>query len=91
MTPEMVVELTRNALWTTMLIGGPFLGAALVFGLVISVVQAATQVNEMTLSFVPKALGVGGVLWVGGGWFLETWLAYTIELIGTIAPMGMAP
>ena len=91
MTPEMVVQLTRNALWTTMILGGPFMAAALVIGLFISVIQAATQVNEMTLSFVPKAIGVGAVLWIGGGWFLETWLAYTVELIGTLAPMGMAP
>ncbi len=58
MTPEMVVELGRRAIETTLLVSAPMLGISLVIGLLISLFQALTQINEATLSFVPKMLGL---------------------------------
>lgn len=80
MSPEMLTEIYRGAMWTTMLLGAPVLGITLVVGTTVSVLQAATQVNEMTLTFIPKAAGAGMVLWVSGGWLLDQWLQYTLEL-----------
>jgi flagellar biosynthesis protein FliQ len=80
MSPEVVAELYRNALTVTLLLGGPILGVTLVVGTVISVLQAATQINEMTLTFIPKALAAGGTMWLLSGWLLDQWLAYTREV-----------
>ena len=68
MGPETVVDLGRDALWLAVLLAGPLLGAALAVGLFIGVIQAATQIQEMTLSFIPK-LGIMVVaLLVFGSW-----------------------
>ena len=56
MTPETVVSIGQQALWVTMMIAGPLLGSALAVGLLVGMFQAATQINEMTLSFIPKLL-----------------------------------
>ena len=56
MTPESITTLAQQALWVTFLVALPLLGVALVVGLVVSLIQAATQLNEMTLSFVPKII-----------------------------------
>lgn len=58
MTPDMVVEIGRGAVETTLLVAAPMLGMSLVIGLLVSLFQALTQINEATLSFVPKILGV---------------------------------
>ncbi len=62
----------------------PLLLAALVVGLVISILQAATQINEMTLSFIPKLLGMGVTMVVAGPWMLKTLVGYTRELFLSI-------
>lgn len=84
MSPEMIAEIYRNAMWTTMLLGAPVLGVTLVIGTGVSLLQAATQVNEMTLTFIPKAAGAGLVLWLSSGWLMDQWSAYTIELFTVI-------
>ena len=58
----LVVELGREALWVAVLIAGPLLGIALIVGLVIGIIQAATSINEMTLSFIPKIAALVAVL-----------------------------
>jgi len=75
-----VLELGRNALATTALLSAPMLAAALVVGLVVSILQALTQVQEATLAFVPKILAVLAVLAVAGPWLLNTLLSYTISI-----------
>lgn len=84
-----VMELGRNAIGVTLLLSAPMLGAALVVGLVISIVQAVTQINEITLSFVPKILAVFGALALAGPWLMSTMLAYTVQLF-TMLP-SVAP
>ena len=80
MTQQMVLDLGQGALAMTMMLAAPMLVAALVVGVVISVFQAATQINEMTLSFVPKivAVFVAGVVF--GPWLMQTMLNYTTRL-----------
>jgi flagellar biosynthetic protein FliQ len=84
MDSAMVVDLGRQALWMTMLISAPLLGVALVVGLLIGIFQAATSINEQTLSFIPKLLALGLTLAVMGGWMINTLVDYTRVLFGRI-------
>jgi flagellar biosynthetic protein FliQ len=84
MTPETVLTVGRHALEVTLLLSAPLLLAALAVGLVVGVFQAATQINEMTLSFIPKLLGVAVALALAGPWMLKVLVAYTRGLITSI-------
>lgn len=84
MTPEVVLTITRQALETTVLVAFPMLGAALLTGLLVSLFQAATQINEMTLSFIPKLLVLAIVLVLAGPWMLNTMLDYMRRLFTSI-------
>jgi flagellar biosynthetic protein FliQ len=84
MTPELVVNLAQQALQVTLLVSAPLLLAALVTGLVVSVFQAATQINEMTLSFVPKLLAVFGAAVLAGPWMLGLMVDFTRRLLSSI-------
>jgi flagellar biosynthetic protein FliQ len=77
MTPESAMQLT-------LMISAPLLLSALVIGLVVSIFQAATQINEMTLSFIPKLLGLFLVLMLSGGWMIGTLVDYVQRLFGNI-------
>jgi len=87
MTPEVVLALTQQALQMTILISAPMLIAALVTGLLVSLFQAATQINEMTLSFIPKLLVLVLVLVLAGPWMLTTMVDYMRQLITSIPSM----
>ena len=84
MTPESVMTLAQQALEMTVLVSAPMLGAALITGLLISVFQAATQINEMTLSFIPKMLVLVLVLVVAGPWMLNLMTDYMRTLFSSI-------
>lgn len=84
MTPETVVDVGRQALLVMLLLGAPLLLTALVVGLVVSVFQAATQINEATLSFLPKLLGIAAVAAGAGAWMLQTLVDYTRTLFQSI-------
>ncbi|HTJ19194.1 MAG TPA: flagellar biosynthesis protein FliQ [Steroidobacteraceae bacterium] len=84
MTPEMVMTIGQRALEITILLAAPLLLAALIIGLLVGVFQAATQINEMTLSFIPKLIGMAGTLVVAGPWMLKTIVGYTRELFESI-------
>jgi flagellar biosynthetic protein FliQ len=84
MTPESVLTLAQQALQVTLLMSAPPLLAALVTGLVISVFQAATQINEQTLSFIPKLLAIFVVLVLFGHWMMGVMLDYIRELFNAI-------
>jgi flagellar biosynthetic protein FliQ len=72
-----VVDLGRQALWITMLVSAPLLGISLIVGVVIGILQAATSINEMTLSFIPKLAALGLTLALVGSWQLATLVDYT--------------
>lgn len=84
MEPESVLTIGARALELTVLLMAVLLGPALVVGLLVSLFQAATQINEMTLSFVPKVLVTVAVLVVGGPWILGSLTEYTVRLYQSI-------
>jgi flagellar biosynthetic protein FliQ len=84
MSPDSVMSIARHALEVMLLLAMPLLLAALVVGLVVGIFQAATQINESTLSFIPKLIGVAVVLMIGGSWMLQTLTNYTRELFMSI-------
>ena len=84
MSPEMVVTIGRHALEMTLMLAAPLLLTALAVGLIVGIFQAATQINEMTLSFIPKLVGMAGTLVVAGPWMLKTIVGYTRELFESI-------
>jgi len=84
MTISDIMTVGQHALWVTMLIAAPVLLAGLAAGLLISILQAATQINEMTLSFVPKIVVMGGVLLFAGSWMLNTLMDFTVRLVHSI-------
>jgi len=77
MDSSMVVDLARQALWMTMLISAPLLGVGLLVGLLVGIFQAATSINEQTLSFIPKVLAMGLTMAIAGGWMVNTMVDYT--------------
>ncbi len=76
MSPEQVLTLGSEAMQTTLLVSAPVLLTALLIGLLVSVFQAATQINEQTLSFIPKLVGVLAALLIAGHWMLMTMVDY---------------
>ena len=84
MTPETVITIGQQALWVTMLLAAPLLGSALAVGLFVGMFQAATQINEMTLSFIPKLLVLVLALLVAGPWMLGVIVNYTRQLMEQI-------
>jgi flagellar biosynthetic protein FliQ len=77
MDSAMVVELAREALWMTMLISAPLLVVGLAVGLVVGIFQAATSINEQTLSFIPKVVCMGITMALAGSWMINTMVEYT--------------
>ena len=84
MTPESVIEFGQHALYVAMLVGAPLLLTALAVGLLIGVIQAATQINEMTLSFIPKLIAMALVALITGPWVLRTLVQFTRQLIESL-------
>ena len=84
MTPESVMTLGRQAMEVTLMVAAPMLLVALVIGLIVSIFQAATQINEATLSFIPKLVGIFVALVVAGPWMLSVMLDYMREVFGGI-------
>lgn len=87
MTPEAVMTLGQRALEMALVLAAPLLLAALIIGLLVGVFQAATQINEMTLSFIPKLLGMATALVIAGPWMLKELVGYTRVLIESIPSM----
>jgi flagellar biosynthetic protein FliQ len=84
MNPESVMTIGQQALELTLLVSAPLLLTALVIGLIVSIFQAATQINEMTLSFIPKLVGMFAVLIISGPWMIGILLDYMTRLFSSI-------
>lgn len=84
MTPESIMAMGYQAMKVTLMLAAPALLTALFTGLIVSLLQAATQLNEMTLSFIPKALAVAAVMVIAGPWMLNTLLDYMRTLFSSI-------
>ena len=88
MSPESVMTLGRQAVEITFMVSAPLLLAALATGLVVSIFQAATQINEMTLSFIPKLLAMFAVVILAGPWMIGVMLDYIRQLYAGIPWMS---
>ncbi len=84
MTPEVIMTIGQRALEITILLAAPLLLSALIIGLLVGVFQAATQINEMTLSFIPKLIGMAATIVIAGPWMLKLIVGYTKELFESI-------
>ena len=84
MDTTMVIDLGRQALWTIALVSAPLLLVALGVGLFIGIIQAATSINEMTLSFIPKLVAIATALMLFGSWMLGTLVDFTRSIFDRI-------
>lgn len=87
MTPESVMTIGRQAMEVTLMVAAPLLLVALVIGLIVSIFQAATQINEATLSFIPKLIGIFAALVIAGPWMLTIMVDYMRQVFTGIPGM----
>ncbi|MEB0139866.1 MULTISPECIES: flagellar biosynthesis protein FliQ [unclassified Undibacterium] len=88
MTPDNVMTLGMQAIEVTLMVSAPLLLVALVIGLIVSIFQAATQINETTLSFIPKLVGIFATLIIAGPWMLTILMDYMRQMFTSIATMA---
>lgn len=88
MSEQYVVYIVREAFYTTLLVSAPILLVSLVVGLVVSVIQAATSIQEFTLTFVPKLIALAVVLVLTLPWMMDTMISFTLNLFNNIPTLG---
>lgn len=88
MSPEFVIDLGRNAVKTVLLISSPMLLSGLIVGLLVSIFQAATQINEQTMTFIPKIVAVLTALILFAPWIIRIMLAFTQNIFQGISLVG---
>ena len=84
MSHQLVIDLSRDAILTALMVAAPLLLIAMGVGLVVSVIQSVTQIQEQTLSFVPKLFGIAAVFLVGLPWMLQLLVDYTQKLFRSL-------
>jgi flagellar biosynthetic protein FliQ len=88
MTPELAVELVKNMIFQAILLAAPVLLVSMIIGLCVSLFQAVTSIHEQTLSFVPKVLGIAGLIVVALPWMVRISTEFTIGMIDKIPQMA---
>lgn len=88
MTQDQALSVFKEALLVILKVGGPILIISIIIGLVISILQAATQVHEQTLTFVPKLIAIGIILLLAGGWMMDTCSDFAKEIFNLMAKVG---
>ena len=89
MSPQEAIDIARRAILITLLLASPMLGFGLIVGLMISILQAVTQINEMTLTFIPKIIAVMVALALFLPWIMQVVMSFTIELIKRLPSLTM--
>ena len=89
MTPDQAVQIAREAMIITLLLAAPILGFGLVVGLIVSVFQAVTQINEMTLTFIPKIIAAAAAFAIFMPWMIQTIVDFTTDLFLSLPNMTM--
>ena len=84
MTPETIIDVGTKAMYITALLSAPPLLTALIVGLLVGMFQAATSINEMTLSFIPKVIALAVAMMIAGPWMLDTLITYTRQMFEDI-------
>lgn len=87
MTQETAIEMLRSLITISLLVNTPIIGAAIIVGVVVSLLQAITSIQEPTLSFAPKLIAVGAVIIVGAPWMIRQLMDFTIFFINKIPEM----
>jgi flagellar biosynthetic protein FliQ len=87
-TEQFAIDVARTAFVTALEIGGPLLAASLAIGMLVSIFQAVTQINEQTLSFVPKIITVAGVLALLGPWMATTLVSYMVNVFNALPQLA---
>lgn len=85
MTPESALEMFQRMMLVTFEITAPILGAGLVVGILVSIFQTATQINDPILGFVPKLIAMMAAMWIFGGWITEKMILFGQEILGNLA------
>jgi flagellar biosynthetic protein FliQ len=88
MNDQAVIDIAWKTLWLALKVGAPALLASMIMGLIVSVFQAATQINEQTLSFIPKILAMTAAIFFFGPWMIEAMMNFTISMINAIPNVG---
>jgi len=88
MTEQFAIDVAKNAFIVALEIGGPLLAGSLIVGMLVSVFQAVTQINEQTLSFVPKILVIAGALALLGPWMATTLIAYLVATFNSLPELA---
>ncbi len=91
MNDDVVIQLGQDALKTLAMVAAPMLLSTLIIGLIVSIFQALTQINENTLTFVPKMVVIGIVIIIAGPWMLDTMSTYTVTLFENISTVVRGP
>ena len=84
MTPDQAIQIAREAMLVTLLLSAPMLGFGLIVGLLVSIFQAVTQINEMTLTFIPKILAVAAAFAIFLPWIVSTLVDFTVNLLNQL-------
>ena len=84
MSEAYVLTLAQNAIYVALLLAGPVLLVSLLVGVIVSIFQAATQINEITLTFIPKTIGIIAVIVILGSWMLDKITSFTIDLFNNL-------
>jgi flagellar biosynthetic protein FliQ len=87
-TEQFAIDVARTAFVTALEVGGPLLAASLAIGMLVSIFQAVTQINEQTLSFVPKIITVAGVLAFLGPWMATTLVGYMVSVFNALPQLA---
>jgi flagellar biosynthetic protein FliQ len=87
MTESYILELAKNAITVSLVLAGPALLASLIIGSLVSLFQAATQINEVTLTFVPKIIGTGLVVALLGSWMGQQLMGFTVSVFNSLADL----
>jgi flagellar biosynthetic protein FliQ len=88
MTEQFAIDVAQKAFLIALQIGGPLLAVSLMVGMLVSVFQAVTQINEQSLSFVPKMLVIAGTLAVLGPWMAQTLISYMVNTFTSLATLA---
>jgi flagellar biosynthesis protein FliQ len=88
MTEAYVLNLAQSAIMLILILAGPVLLISLVIGLIISLIQAATQINEATMTFIPKIIGIVAVLLILGSWMLQQLIVFTSNIFNSLANLA---
>jgi len=89
MTDLIVIKVMRESLMTLLIVSAPILGIGMLVGLVVSIFQTTTSIQEQTLTFVPKIIAIFGSIIIFGAWIIRTLVQYTVNIFSMIEKIGM--